>query len=99
NGIYIFFRCFSEFHSYSPHFLLSYIFASSSSLNYFLLTAIAYDSDTVFIVYLRLLIGITLHYPANFLFFILDRKSTRLNSSHVSISYAVFCFKREKHNL
>src|SRR5699024_371490 len=22
-----------------------------------------------------------------------DRKSTRLNSSHVSISYAVFCFK------
>src|SRR5699024_11840121 len=24
---------------------------------------------------------------------ILDRKSTRLNSSHVSISYAVFCFK------
>src|SRR5699024_2839633 len=25
------------------------------------------------------------------LFWILDRKSTRLNSSHVSISYAVFC--------
>src|SRR5699024_11568139 len=24
-----------------------------------------------------------------------DRKSTRLNSSHVSISYAVFCFKKE----
>src|SRR5699024_12350854 len=24
---------------------------------------------------------------------LLDRKSTRLNSSHVSISYAVFCFK------
>src|SRR5207249_10533977 len=24
----------------------------------------------------------------------LDRKSTRLNSSHVSISYAVFCFKK-----
>src|SRR5690625_6813734 len=23
----------------------------------------------------------------------LDRKSTRLNSSHVAISYAVFCFK------
>src|SRR5207249_9804172 len=26
----------------------------------------------------------------------LDRKSTRLNSSHVSISYAVFCLKKEK---
>src|SRR5699024_11465297 len=24
-----------------------------------------------------------------------DRKSTRLNSSHVSISYAVFCLKKE----
>src|SRR5437870_13375361 len=25
-----------------------------------------------------------------------DRKSTRLNSSHVAISYAVFCFKNKK---
>src|SRR4051812_13115561 len=25
-----------------------------------------------------------------------DRKSTRLNSSHMSISYAVFCFKKKK---
>src|SRR5438067_7443892 len=28
-----------------------------------------------------------------------DRKSTRLNSSHVSISYAVFCLKKKKANL
>src|SRR5258708_23440717 len=27
---------------------------------------------------------------------ILDRKSTRLNSSHQIISYAVFCFKKKK---
>src|SRR5690625_6689593 len=27
-----------------------------------------------------------------------DRKSTRLNSSHVAISYAVFCLKKKKHN-
>src|SRR5438309_8972345 len=27
---------------------------------------------------------------------ILDRKSTRLNSSHSSISYAVFCLKKKK---
>src|SRR5699024_11729871 len=26
---------------------------------------------------------------------IIDRKSTRLNSSHVSISYAVFCLKKK----
>src|SRR3989442_5281885 len=28
----------------------------------------------------------------------LDRKSTRLNSSHVRISYAVFCLKKKKRN-
>src|SRR5699024_12032790 len=28
--------------------------------------------------------------------FIRDRKSTRLNSSHVSISYAVFCLKKKR---
>src|SRR5438067_10276339 len=29
----------------------------------------------------------------------LDRKSTRLNSSHVSISYAVFCLKKKKQKM
>src|SRR2546430_12714345 len=28
----------------------------------------------------------------------LDRKSTRLNSSHSQISYAVFCLKKKKHD-
>src|SRR5690348_18194456 len=28
-----------------------------------------------------------------------DRKSTRLNSSHPSISYAVFCLKKKKKNI
>src|SRR5688500_19219478 len=28
--------------------------------------------------------------------FLLDRKSTRLNSSHLVISYAVFCLKKKK---
>src|SRR5207249_9952108 len=28
-----------------------------------------------------------------------DRKSTRLNSSHVSISYAVFCLKKKKNEI
>src|SRR3712207_7793543 len=27
-----------------------------------------------------------------------DRKSTRLNSSHANISYAVFCLKKKKQN-
>src|SRR5688500_19817437 len=29
---------------------------------------------------------------------LLDRKSTRLNSSHLVISYAVFCLKKKKTN-
>src|SRR5690606_40538761 len=28
-----------------------------------------------------------------------DRKSTRLNSSHVKISYAVFCLKKKRNNV
>src|SRR3712207_9422709 len=28
-----------------------------------------------------------------------DRKSTRLNSSHANISYAVFCLKKKKHHV
>src|SRR5690606_17050605 len=30
---------------------------------------------------------------------VVDRKSTRLNSSHVKISYAVFCLKKKKKNI
>src|SRR5947209_16680074 len=33
-----------------------------------------------------------MHAPANEI----DRKSTRLNSSHANISYAVFCLKKKK---
>src|SRR3712207_7021700 len=34
-----------------------------------------------------------LHRPS-----VVDRKSTRLNSSHANISYAVFCLKKKKRN-
>src|SRR5690554_7644165 len=34
--------------------------------------------------------------PEAFEGFRIDRKSTRLNSSHVRISYAVFCLKKKK---
>src|SRR5258705_8083046 len=36
--------------------------------------------------------GVELEYPAA-----QDRKSTRLNSSHLGISYAVFCLKKKNH--
>src|SRR5258705_8340231 len=32
-------------------------------------------------------------------YFMTDRKSTRLNSSHLGISYAVFCLKKKKNNV
>src|SRR3712207_6994696 len=34
--------------------------------------------------------------PEFFMLLTLDRKSTRLNSSHANISYAVFCLKKKK---
>src|SRR5256885_6281733 len=34
----------------------------------------------------------------NFTWWALDRKSTRLNSSHLVISYAVFCLKKKINN-
>src|SRR5690242_20938643 len=42
----------------------------------------------------RTRLGQELHDNINQL--LLDRKSTRLNSSHMSISYAVFCLKKKK---
>src|SRR5438067_5487940 len=37
--------------------------------------------------------------PPDRLYGLIDRKSTRLNSSHVSISYAVFCLKKKNRPL
>src|SRR3712207_8045658 len=36
------------------------------------------------------------HYLRNYEEYFRDRKSTRLNSSHANISYAVFCLKKKK---
>src|SRR5947209_11957549 len=40
------------------------------------------------------LVGLKTH--AKVLVVVRDRKSTRLNSSHANISYAVFCLKKKK---
>src|SRR5688572_32181015 len=42
------------------------------------------------------ILGAAFLYLINGLSFLLDRKSTRLNSSHSQISYAVFCLKKKK---
>src|SRR2546430_9080608 len=56
------------------------------------------------IIHTRLLVHNCMHrINLNWLYFhpvkiLLDRKSTRLNSSHSQISYAVFCLKKKKQN-
>src|SRR3712207_7484062 len=40
---------------------------------------------------------LSLGYPCGIAWSCLDRKSTRLNSSHANISYAVFCLKKKKY--
>src|SRR5690348_17572039 len=46
------------------------------------------ERDGIFYIAMEFIEGTTLHE-------LLDRKSTRLNSSHPSISYAVFCLKKK----
>src|SRR2546430_7959507 len=41
---------------------------------------------------------LSLAVPAGGIYGLLDRKSTRLNSSHSQISYAVFCLKKKNKN-
>src|SRR3712207_9124076 len=41
-------------------------------------------------------VGIVANQPTQFAGTLEDRKSTRLNSSHANISYAVFCLKKKK---
>src|SRR5690625_6774684 len=48
------------------------------------------ESNLMFILFS---IGVSLTF---LMIILLDRKSTRLNSSHVAISYAVFCLKKKK---
>src|SRR2546426_6370502 len=47
----------------------------------------------------RIAVGVELghqHLPGAIMGELVDRKSTRLNSSHLVISYAVFCLKKKK---
>src|SRR2546422_4388092 len=51
----------------------------------------------LFIVFLILVpVGTALLFPASTSLVSRDRKSTRLNSSHGYISYAVFCLKKKR---
>src|SRR5690242_12144501 len=58
-----------------------------------------FDGDGALWMNLGSLATIGLHQPKNLIQRApSDRKSTRLNSSHMSISYAVFCLKKKNHH-
>src|SRR5699024_11327701 len=69
-------------------------FQSIMDLNHVLMVTVqSYSTEVV----KKLTTLMYVHPMGQLLLFLLDRKSTRLNSSHVSISYAVFCLKKKKY--
>src|SRR2546430_11456474 len=58
---------------------------------------LALDADERVTDALREELGRVLATPAHEAYRVRDRKSTRLNSSHSQISYAVFCLKKKRY--
>src|SRR5205814_6552404 len=54
------------------------------------------DDGSFFEIKKRFAREIVTGFANRFLISLADRKSTRLNSSHLGISYAVFCLKKKK---
>src|SRR5690625_6069674 len=54
-----------------------------------------YEKDYYKIDEMKVFCGIEVDVKEKGHFLVIDRKSTRLNSSHVAISYAVFCLKKK----
>src|SRR5699024_11247244 len=75
-------------------------YCSSNNLSAFLISSICYrtsvdDIDVCHLFKIDSFIVMFLeHIPNTFRFIMIDRKSTRLNSSHVSTSYAALCLKK-----
>src|SRR5690554_8181041 len=97
--------CYSFFYFFSVvMFDLLYLFLSLFFFFFFndtatteIYTLSLHDALPIFVVALQVPaeVGKPLATESGFIQF-LDRKSTRLNSSHVRISYAVFCLKKKK---
>src|SRR5690625_6069885 len=59
--------------------------------------AFEYGYNGNFFAYFVFAVGLVTALLTGFYMIRADRKSTRLNSSHVAISYAVFCLKKKKY--
>src|SRR5436309_13960838 len=68
------------------------LFRSSAVVNLLFIPASPFVATLIIALDVFLIYAITVHGDDQ------DRKSTRLNSSHVKISYAVFCLKKKKKN-
>src|SRR5690625_6847920 len=67
--------------------------------SYILIAGIFYGATSIGNIYIAPMLeneGIRVSLVSTILSLAVDRKSTRLNSSHVAISYAVFCLKKKK---
>src|SRR5690606_25889540 len=94
-------QLFQDFESKYADKNLKFTIASDTSD----FTRDAVNSVMVDLIFAIILVSVTmllfLHSFRNLLFVVVsipDRKSTRLNSSHVKNSYAVFCLKKKKVN-
>src|SRR5258707_9270247 len=78
----------------SPLFPYTPLFRSQahSDRNRFLATAHIHPADDLSLP-VEFTLNAVLHLTHHF--HVVDRKSTRLNSSHANISYAVFCLKKK----
>src|ERR1035437_6226487 len=72
--------------------LYRFLFACLGMLPVMLVNRVRFTRSEVRLLLISAVLGV----PVQFLiqFHGLDRKSTRLNSSHANISYAVFCLKK-----
>src|ERR1035437_10552942 len=78
---------------YHPRFgLLNYV------LGFFGITPVDWLGNPDFAMPAIILMAVWKNFGYNMIIFIADRKSTRLNSSHANISYAVFCLKKKTKN-
>src|SRR3712207_8764887 len=66
---------------------------------YQLLASLLQDLHAHHPVHLRSFLTLVCREPPRSALTFVDRKSTRLNSSHANISYAVFCLKKKIHRL
>src|SRR3712207_7075660 len=87
----------TEIYTLSLHDALPILDATSAQLFEHLLRELAKQGKTI--LYISHVLEVVEKVCARVIVIHKDRKSTRLNSSHANISYAVFCLKKKNNNI